>query len=183
MGMKHTRILAILFVGLLTAATILFLQQSNHNNVQNDGVIETPLTEEGQSTISEFHADNFVVVIDTATWSENHYDSGFYSWRNFEDSENFFEIGHVEKEPGADKLIEFALKQNKCSTYTKLTLPEDSPYTYAVSMEKENGYLLELYFTAAMDDGTYFLVTCCYDPTDTVSRYSTQTTVFSVRLK
>ena len=47
-------------------------------------------------------------------------------------------------------------------------------------MEKENGYLLELYFTAAMDDGTYFLVTCCYNPIDTASRYDTQTAVFSM---
>ena len=67
-----------------------------------------------------------------------------------------------------------------CSAYTELILPEDSQYTYAVSMEKENGYLLELYFTAAMDDGTYFLVTCCYNPIDTVSRYATQTAVFSM---
>jgi len=59
-------------------------------------------------------------------------------------------------------------------------LPEDSQYTYAVSMEKENCYLLELYFTAAMDDGTYFLVTCCYNPIDTASRYATQTAVFSM---
>ena len=62
----------------------------------------------------------------------------------------------------------------------KLILPEDSQYTYAVSMEKENGYLLELYFTAVTDDGTYFLVTCCYNPIDTASRYATQTAVFSM---
>lgn len=68
----------------------------------------------------------------------------------------------------------------KCSAYTELILPEDSQYTYAVSMEKENGYLLELYFTAITDDGTYFLVTCCYNPIDTASRYATQTAVFSM---
>ena len=59
-------------------------------------------------------------------------------------------------------------------------LPEDSQYTYAVSMEKENGYLLELYFTAPMDDGSYFLVTCCYNPINTASRCATQTAVFSM---
>ena len=89
-------------------------------------------------------------------------------------------MGHVEEKPGIDKLVEFALKKNNCSAYTELILPEDSQYTYAVSMEKENGYLLELYFTAAMDDGTYFLVTCCYNPMDTATRYDTQTAVFSM---
>ena len=93
---------------------------------------------------------------------------------------NFFEVGHVAEKPGIDKLVEFALKKNKCSAYTELILPEDSQYTYAVSMEKENGYLLELYFTAITDDGTYFLVTCCYNPIDTASRYATQTAVFSM---
>ena len=89
-------------------------------------------------------------------------------------------MGHVAEKPGIDKLVEFALKKNKCSAYTELILPEDSQYTYAVSMEKENGYLLELYFTAITDDGTYFLVTCCYNPIDTASRYATQTAVFSM---
>ena len=111
---------------------------------------------------------------------DHHYDSGFYSWQNHSDAENFFEVGHVAEKPGIDKLVEFALKKNNCSAYTELILPEDSQYTYAVSMEKENGYLLELYFTAAMDDGTYFLVTCCYNPIDTASRYATQTAVFSM---
>lgn len=112
--------------------------------------------------------------------SEHHYDAGFYSWQNHSDAENFFEVGHVEEKPGIDKLVEFASKKNNCPAYTELILPEDSQYTYAVSMEKENGYLLELYFTAAMDDGTYFLVTCCYNPMDTASRYDTQTAVFSM---
>ena len=76
--------------------------------------------------------------------------------------------------------MEFALKKNNCSAYTELILPEDSQYTYAVSMEKENGYLLELYFTAVTDDGTYFLVTCCYNPINTASRCATQTAVFSM---
>ena len=142
MGMKCTKILAALLVGLL-AAIIWLGVKSNHSD-------------------------------------EHHYDSGFYSWQNHSDAENFFEVGHVEEKPGIDKLVEFALKKNNCSTYTELILPEDSQYTYAVSMEKENGYLLELYFTAAMDDGTYFLVTCCYNPIDTASRYATQTAVFSM---
>ncbi len=179
MGMKCTKILAALLIGLL-AAIIWLGVKSNHNDEQINNVIETPSIEENQANISKFQADNFDIAIDTAIWTEHHYDSGFYSWQNHSDAENFFEVGHVEEKPGIDKLVEFALKKNNCSTYTELILPEDSQYTYAVSMEKENGYLLELYFTAPMDDGTYFLVTCCYNPIDTASRYATQTAVFSM---
>lgn len=122
MGMKCTKILAALLIGLL-AAIIWLGVKSNHNDEQNDYVVETPSIEEEQANISKFHADNFNMATDTAIWTEHHYDAGFYSWQNHSDTENFFEVGHVEEKPGIDKLVEFALKKNNCSAYTELILP------------------------------------------------------------
>ena len=96
MGMKCTKILAALLVGLL-AAIIWLGVKSNHSDEQIDYVVETPSIEEEQANISKFHADNFNMAIDTAIWTEHHYDSGFYSWQNHSDAENFFEVGHVEE--------------------------------------------------------------------------------------
>ena len=94
MGMKRTKILVALLVVLLLAI-IWFGVKSNHNDEQNDYVVETPSIEEEQANISKFHADNFNMAIDTAIWTEHHYDSGFYSWQNHSDAENFFEVGHI----------------------------------------------------------------------------------------
>ena len=117
MGMKCTKILAALLVGLL-AAIIWLGVKSNHNDEQIDYVVETPSIEEDQANISKFQADNFNMAIDTAIWTEHHYDAGFYSWQNHSDAENFFEVGHVEEKPGIDKLVEFALKKNNsCSSF------------------------------------------------------------------
>ena len=115
--MKRTKIIVALLVGLLLAIIWLGVK-SNHNDEQINNVIETPSIEENQANISKFQADNFDIAIDTAIWTEHHYDSGFYSWQNHSDAENFFEVGHVAEKPGIDKLVEFALKKNKCSAYT-----------------------------------------------------------------
>ena len=75
MGMKRTKILVALLVVLLLAI-IWFGVKSNHNDEQNDYVVETPSIEEEQANISKFHADNFNMAIDTAIWTEHHYDAG-----------------------------------------------------------------------------------------------------------
>ena len=79
--MKRTKIIVALLVGLLLAIIWLGVK-SNHNDEQINNVIETPSIEENQANISKFQADNFDIAIDTAIWTEHHYDSGFYSWQN-----------------------------------------------------------------------------------------------------
>lgn len=61
MGMKCTKILAALLIGLL-AAIIWLGVKSNHSDERIDNVVETPSIEEEQANISKFHADNFNMI-------------------------------------------------------------------------------------------------------------------------
>lgn len=137
------------------------------------------LNEKNRENIVEFQGDNFTIGIDTELWIENQFDSGIYSWKSQNDADTFLEIGHMAKQPGVDKVVEMTEKRNGCSTHDQITLPEDSPYNFAVSMTKDNSYLLELYFTPSLNDGTYYLVICCYDPSNEVLRDISHTAVFS----
>ena len=128
--------------------------------------------------LETFPDDSFSISVDTSIWAEGSLDSGIYHWKG-EDKDNFVEVGHMSAKPDIDRMIQLTLQRNGIEEMEIIEIPKDTPFTYAAAMEKENGYRLELYFTDKLQDETYFLVTCCYDPINDQMRDSTHELVFS----
>ena len=144
---------------------------------------ETPLTSKKTAGATKFQTEDFSIIVEPRDWIEKRFDFGIYSWKNQGDGKSFLEIGHMSEKLGTKKMAELTAKNNGTTIDGELDIPDGSAYEYAVSMQKNNGYLLELYFTPNMDDETYYLVACCYDPTDELLKKSCHTSVFSFELK
>lgn len=150
-------------------------------NNQTDSIQSQNQGSDGSTELEAFSDDGFSISIDTSIWEEESLDSGIHNWKGT-DEDNFVEVGHMSSKPGIDQMVQLTLQRNGIEEMEVIEIPKDTPFTYAIAMEKENGYRLELYFTDILQDETYFLVACCFDPMNEQMRDSTHELAFSFEL-